>query len=158
MTPRESRSAMNISTALRSMADDERAISPVIGVILMISLAVIVASMVGGFTLGMGDNVPKQPPDAEFTFDYNVNDGTVSVTHDGGQPFTADTTQSLVIKQTGSTTATVVWVDGSTGAFPITAGDQVTPAFVLQSGDEIRVIWTSADGSSTDTLDRFRVP
>lgn len=140
------------------MADDERAISPVIGVILMISLAVIVASMVGGFTLGMGDSVPKQPPDAEFTFDYNVNDGTVSVTHDGGQPFTADTTQSLVIKQTGSTTATVVWVDGSTGSFPITAGDQVAPAFVLESGDEIRVIWTSADGSSTDTLDRFRVP
>lgn len=149
---------MNLDKTLRVMAGDERAISPVIGVILMISLAVIVASMVGGFTIGMGDSVPEQPPDAEFTFDYNANAGTISVTHDGGEPFTAENTQHLVVKQTGSTTASVTWVDSTTGAFPVTAGDQLTPTLTLASGDEIRVVWLSADGSSTDTLDRFRIP
>ncbi len=158
MVPRELRSHMNLEETLRTMADDERAISPVIGVILMISLAVIVASMVGGFTLGMGDNIQQQPPDAGFTFDYNANAGTITVTHDGGQPFTEDNTQSLIVRQTGSTTASVVWVDGSTGSFPVTAGDQIAPSFTLVSGDEIRVVWLSADGSSTDTLDRFRIP
>lgn len=137
---------------------DDRAISPVIGVILMISLAVLIASMIGGFTLGMGDNLRAHAPDSEFTFDYNANGGTISITHDGGQPFTAENTQSLLIRQTGSTTASEVWVDGTTGAFPVTAGDQITPTFTLASGDEIRVVWISADGESTDTLDRYKIP
>jgi FlaG/FlaF family flagellin (archaellin) len=151
-------SSMNIPTRFRPPATDDRAISPVIGVILMISLAVLVASMIGGFVLGMGDNLQAQAPDAGFTFDYNANDGTISITHDGGQPFTADNTQSLMVRQTGSATATEVWVDGTTGAFPVTAGDQITPSFTLASGDEVRVVWISADESSTDTLDRFRIP
>lgn len=149
---------MNIRSNHRPPRTDDRAISPVIGVILMISLAVLVASMIGGFTLSMGDNLQAQAPDAGFTFSYNANAGTISITHDGGQPFTTDNTQSLLVKQTGSSTATEVWVDGSTGAFPVTAGDQLSPSFTLASGDEIRVVWLSADGSSTDTLDWFTIP
>lgn len=137
---------------------DDRAISPVIGVILMVSLAVLIASVIGGFTLDMGDNLQEKSPDADFTFDYNANAGTITVTHDGGAPFNAENTQSLVVKQTGSASASEVWVDGTTGAFPVTAGDQLTPSFTLTSGDEIRVIWISADGSSTDTIERFRIP
>ena len=108
----ESCSTMNIPTRFRPPGTDTRAISPVIGVILMISLAVLVASMIGGFVLGMGDNLQAPAPDAGFTFNYNANEDTISVTHDGGQPFTADNTQSLMIRQTGSATATEVWVDG----------------------------------------------
>lgn len=151
-------SAKNIPNRLLPPPTDDRAISPVIGVILMISLAVLIASMIGGFTLGMGDNLQANAPDAQFTFDYNANAGTIAVTHDGGQPFTAETTQSLVVKQTGSATVSEVWVDGTTGAFPVTAGDQLSPTFTLASGDEIRIIWVSADGSSTDTLDKYRIP
>lgn len=149
---------MNIPTTPGPPRTADRAISPVIGVILMISLAVLVASMIGGFTLSMGDNLQAQAPNAGFTFSYNANAGTISVTHDGGQPFTTANTKSLLVRQTGSATATEVWVDGSTGAFPVTAGDQLTPSFTLASGDEIRVVWLSADGASTDTLDRFRIP
>lgn len=137
---------------------DDRAISPVIGVILMISLAVLVASMIGGFTLSMGDNLQAQAPDAAFSFSYTANTGELTITNDGGQPFTAENTQSIVIKQAGSTDASQVWIDGSTGSFPLTAGDQISPSFTLTSGDEVRVIWLSADGSSSDTLDRFRIP
>lgn len=137
---------------------DDRAISPVIGVILMISLAVLVASMIGGFTLSMGDNLQAQAPDAAFSFAYTANSGELTITNDGGQPFTTENTQSIVIKQAGSADATEVWVDGSTGSFPLTAGDQISPGFTLASGDEVRVIWLSADGSSSDTLDRFRIP
>lgn len=147
-----------MNTRHHLLTDDTRAISPVIGVILMISLAVLIASMIGGFALGMGDNLQTNAPEATFTFDYNANAGTISVTHDGGQPFSAENTQQVIIKQTGSTTASQVWIDSTTGTFPLTAGDQLSPSFTLTSGDEIRVIWVSADGRSTDTLDQYKIP
>jgi flagellin-like protein len=41
--------------------DDTEAVSPVIGVILMVSITVILAAVIGTFVLGLGDNVEEQP-------------------------------------------------------------------------------------------------
>ena len=37
--------------------DDSRAVSPVIGVILMVAITVILAAVIGTFVLGLGDSV-----------------------------------------------------------------------------------------------------
>ena len=45
---------MNLKSAFQ---DSERAVSPVIGVILMVAITVILAAVIGTFVLGLGDNL-----------------------------------------------------------------------------------------------------
>lgn len=41
--------------------DDNRGVSPVIGVILMVAITVILAAVIGTFVLGLGENVEQNP-------------------------------------------------------------------------------------------------
>jgi flagellin-like protein len=74
----------------KSIFTDDDAVSPVIGVILMVAITVILAAVIGTFVLGLGDQVSNTSPSASFTFDYsNSSQGSIpgdslSVTHDGG--------------------------------------------------------------------------
>ncbi|GAB7089952.1 hypothetical protein JCM18237_02230 [Halorubrum luteum] len=72
---------MNINTAFQG---DERAVSPVIGVILMVAITVILAAVIGTFVLGLGDQVGDSAPQATFSID-DVDDNTIEVTKTGGQ-------------------------------------------------------------------------
>lgn len=67
----------------RSDADD-RAVSPVIGVILMVAITVILAAVIGTFVLGLGDQLGDTAPQASYTIDGN-NSAVVNVTKTGGQ-------------------------------------------------------------------------
>jgi flagellin-like protein len=42
-------------------AGEDRAVSPVIGVILMVAITVILAAVIGTFVLGLGENVESNP-------------------------------------------------------------------------------------------------
>ena len=74
---------------LRQLIDDDDAVSPVIGVILMVAITVILAAVIASFVLGLGGN-QQATPTASFTFDYTQNDGStqevnyLTITHDGG--------------------------------------------------------------------------
>jgi flagellin-like protein len=65
--------------------DDSRAVSPVIGVILMVAITVILAAVIGTFVLGLGDNIDSAP---QASVDFEAGDigGTnvTNVTHRGG--------------------------------------------------------------------------
>ncbi|ELZ38677.1 type IV pilin [Halorubrum tebenquichense] len=63
---------------------EDRAVSPVIGVILMVAITVILAAVIGTFVLGLGDQLGDTAPQATFTVD-SVSDGSVNVTKTGGQ-------------------------------------------------------------------------
>lgn len=54
--------------------EENRAVSPVIGVILMVAITVILAAVIGTFVLGLGDQV-QQSPRAGVSFDA-INDET----------------------------------------------------------------------------------
>ena len=77
---------------LKKLLEDDDAVSPVIGVILMVAITVILAAVIGTFVLGLGDQVQNTNPQASFTFDqgtYQVSGSTteftaVTITHDGG--------------------------------------------------------------------------
>jgi len=75
---------------LKNLFDDDRAVSPVIGVILMVAITVILAAVIGTFVLGLGDQVQSTTPQASFGFDQGTEtiDGTdftsVTVTHESG--------------------------------------------------------------------------
>ena len=69
---------------------DERAVSPVIGVILMVAITVILAAVIGTFVLGLGGQVSETAPQASVTItDASGSNGDILIAHDGGDSFNA---------------------------------------------------------------------
>jgi len=125
--------------------DNERAVSPVIGVILMVAITVILAAVIGAFVLGLGDQVSDTPPNAQIGFDFSTN--SVELSHDGGDNIQND---SVSITASGSEVTTASWGDGT----EISAGDTInvttslTNESNLGSGYTVRVIWTGSDSGN----------
>ena len=63
---------------------DDRAVSPVIGVILMVAITVILAAVIGTFVLGLGDQLGDTAPQASFDIE-NVDGDNVTFIKTGGQ-------------------------------------------------------------------------
>jgi len=66
---------------------DKRAVSPVIGVLLLVGITVILAGVVGAFALNTFGTT-ESPPSASFEYEYN--DSAVEITHIGGEDIDAD--------------------------------------------------------------------
>jgi len=65
-------------------SDDERAVSPVIGVILMVAITVILAAVIAAFVLDLGDSVGEEAQagvtlDVDETADGNITVGVTSL-------------------------------------------------------------------------------
>ncbi len=79
----------------KQLFDDDRAVSPVIGVILMVAITVILAAVIGTFVLGLGDQVQSTTPQASFGFDQGTEEidsgdfTSVTVTHETGDTIDA---------------------------------------------------------------------
>ena len=69
-------------------ADEERAVSPVIGVILMVAITVILAAVIGTFVLGLGDSV-EATPQATLSID-EVDNEEIVLRHGGGDTIYSD--------------------------------------------------------------------
>ncbi|WP_411966290.1 type IV pilin [Haloferax sp. YSMS24] len=154
---------------IKEFLTESRAVSPVIGVILMVAITVILAAVIGTFVLGLGDQVSETAPQASFSFEYtNGSPDTLEVTHESGDSIGA-TELSLVSSEEYSNSSTLTNV--STGftfdqfdgvGSDINAGTTIT-AYSKASGDDIgdqtfRVVWTSESGSSSATLQKWSGP
>ena len=62
---------------------DEKAVSPVIGVILMVAITVILAAVIASFVFGIGSKAPKTAPTVQFT--ASANSSAIVITDTGGQ-------------------------------------------------------------------------
>lgn len=71
---------MNLKTAFQ---DNDRAVSPVIGVILMVAITVILAAVVGTFVLGLGDQIGGSATAGVTVDGDNTTDVTVTLTNLG---------------------------------------------------------------------------
>jgi flagellin-like protein len=137
---------------IKNIFADEDAVSPVIGVILMVAITVILAAVIGTFVLGLGDQVQNNAPQATFSFDYEGSGSgpyTVTATHDGGDTFNDENTQSLVLQS--------VDAGGSTVSSAFTVGSGVSAGTSqdisnIGGGEDVRIIWTSANGGNTATV------
>ncbi len=139
---------------IKELFTEDRAVSPVIGVILMVAITVILAAVIGAFVLGLGDNVSETAPSAQIDFDYGTD--SVTLTHDGGNSF-ANTSVTLTGPD-GEISDLDSW--GSDGT--VSAGSSIT----LGNGDvttavsedqTIRVVW-QGDGGSSSTIARSTTP
>jgi len=97
---------------------DQKAVSPVIGVILMVAITVILAAVIGTFVLGLGDQVSKSAPQASLqaedaadssTIDEGNTENLIELQHKGGDTIQQDDTD---IKVSDGTDSAVIW-DGS---------------------------------------------
>lgn len=145
------------------LADDENAVSPVIGVILMVAITVILAAVIASFVLGLGpsDAAPTVNFDSEFD-SGGPDSGGLDVTVSGGDPvpvsqlsFSGDVAD--VYESPGSAASDTQWPTNnasttSDGETAITAGDEVTVG-VSTLPYEVSLIWES-DGTS-QTLTTF---
>lgn len=57
-------------------SEDGRAVSSVIGVILMVAVTVVIATVIATFVLGVGEKVDDAPPQLEFDFDQDQEEFT----------------------------------------------------------------------------------
>ena len=69
---------MKLKTLFQSDESD-RAVSPVIGVILMVAITVILAAVIGTFVLGLGDSI-EQNQSAGVSIDESTSPYTVTIT------------------------------------------------------------------------------
>jgi len=81
-----------INMDIKQLFEDDDAVSPVIGVILMVAITVILAAVIASFVLGLGNQTNTGAPTTTIGFNYEqvyendntVNLGTLKVSHDGG--------------------------------------------------------------------------
>jgi flagellin-like protein len=68
-----------------SFQRDQRGVSPVIGVILMVAITVVMGAVVAGFAYGYLGNTPKAPSVALTVIDDPTDQNSVLVKHNGGE-------------------------------------------------------------------------
>ncbi|QLG28656.1 type IV pilin N-terminal domain-containing protein [Halorarum halophilum] len=146
----------------KQLFKDERAVSPVIGVILMVAITVILAAVIGTFVLGLGNNLQQTAPNANFDFDYSsagnspTNPYRVDATHEGGATIDEDNADSLEL----------VAESGQSVEFPSTVSSGTTASLNNLGGTDnsvpasttVRVIWTAHDGGNSQSLAEGKTP
>ena len=146
---------MNIKDLL---TDDNRAVSPVIGVILMVAVTVILAAVIGAFVLDLGDDASSTVPQAQFSYDFDDNTN-VSIIHTSGDDIDKDTIRVTVAgdeaypNEPGYLNSTG-WEDDTIGVADrldiFNGTDSGNPA--AETGDTIRIIWENPSGGESNTL------
>jgi flagellin-like protein len=129
-------------------AEDDRAVSPVIGVILMVAITVILAAVIGTFVLGLGDQVQDAPPNANFDVEFDSpNDGNFTVTHTGGETVPA----SEIVIVTADNRST--WENGDPGNINATNSVNNDDLDLDGSTSEVQVVWESPSGGNSAILE-----
>jgi flagellin-like protein len=115
---------------------DDSAVSPVIGVILMVAITVILAAVIGTFVLGLGDQV-EQNARAGINADVDAADQNVSIS-----VTTLDNSDYVLVRGAGSLN-----VYGSPNA---SDGDPVSDnVYLSQTGTNVQLGGTSDSGTLT---------
>ncbi|RXK46232.1 type IV pilin [Halorientalis pallida] len=168
---------------LKQLLSDDDAVSPVIGVILMVAITVILAAVIATFVLGLGEQVSSTAPQASFNFQFEEaqdnTDGVLTATHDGGDSIKAN--QLYLRGQNGSNAKSsfgydVTWSDmiggpsgfGASSAISGSASGEVGSTSAVTGGDflefpvgtdgQIRLIYESQQGDSSATISTWEGP
>lgn len=155
---------------LKRLLSDDDAVSPVIGVILMVAITVILAAVIASFVLGLGSQT-EVAPTADFSFNYDPGNQNVTVTHSGGDNVRGDELfmrgQELDVQPTQS------WMDNATTTTAADMSGQIEGVSAVVSGDSwevdldesgspgayvLRVTWESTAGDTSSELAVDRGP
>jgi len=139
---------------LKELFEDEDAVSPVIGVILMVAITVILAAVIGAFVLGIGGEQSVAP---QVQFDTEEKDHWANFTHSSGESID-DPNNTL--SYAGPVNVTAIDSLGSDenaqdiSDDTLTVGDTLSAALEpgASNGDDVRVVWSAPGSSDTTAL------
>ena len=120
---------------------EERAVSPVIGVILMVAITVILAAVIGTFVLDLGQSAGVTAPQASLSVSANTNSENISISHNGGDGL--DSGQTRIIVTNESNSESITWNEQAAGTSSILSVG-TTAKIDLDGGN--RIDW-NGDGS-----------
>ena len=133
---------------LNELFADDDAVSPVIGVILMVAITVILAAVIGTFVIGIGSQ-QQTTPSASFDYVYSVSDSELTITHNGGDTFNTENTASISIRGQPVQNDPVDW------SIPVSAGDQ--QSVDIDGTGTVKIVWTANSGGRTNVVGSFDV-
>ena len=132
---------------------DDRGVSPVIGVILMVAITVILAAVIGAFVLELGSSVATEQPQASFDFEFNGSN--VTFTHQGGSEID-NSSISVVLNKS--------YYNWSDADGIITAGESMDSSNMSMDSsdistysggaDTVQVVWNGENGQSAVLAER----
>ncbi|MEE6211041.1 type IV pilin N-terminal domain-containing protein [Salarchaeum sp. III] len=164
--------------------DDDRAVSPVIGVILMVAITVILAAVIGAFVLNLGQDIQNTAPTASIgatDAGQQLNDTDTQtvlyINHQQGDSIKQSNLRITVSNQSGAQIADITWntsserwdpgsgdLNISSGALSdssFDAGDQLTLKEVtganVTAGQTLTVQIIDKDSGSTVSTPTVRV-
>ena len=152
---------------LKQLLTEDRAVSPVIGVILMVAITVILAAVIGTFVLGLGEGV-QSTPQAKFAFDYQ--NSNLTVTHEGGAAISAEelsVTASTDFDWYNDSAPGWETVSDNTETFSTMGVDsEVSAGTSVKLGNNgndfdsatVRVVWSDTDTDKSATLGKWSGP
>jgi len=136
----------------KQLLTDDDAVSPVIGVILMVAITVILAAVIASFVLGLGDSTSTTPT-ADFNFDYDNTTKNVTVSHSTGDNIDADRVEVLIDGDPAAVQFSGEISSGSSISF-----NETDDSTGITGGETIKVTWQSEDQESSSTLSEYTVP
>ena len=117
---------------------DEKGVSPVIGVILMVAITVILAAVIGTFVLNLGGSV-SETPQAPLTADIDASYSN-SAPSDGN-----DVEGSVTVKMLNTGNVDSVEIDGDDSKFTVSASGSASATDTDSDGDNEGVLNAAGD-------------
>ena len=148
---------MQIKQTLKEfVTGDERGVSPVIGVILMVAITVILAAVIGTFVLGLGDSV-QQNAQAGVSFSQeSLDSGGFEVTVTVNSVQSADSIEYQVINAQDSDSD-----EGTDGFSSNTIAASVGTTEIIGDGDPLesgdRIVVRASFQGNTNVISEYTV-
>ena len=127
---------------LKQLFAEERAVSPVVGVALLIAITVILAAVIGGVVLGIGPtgvDAPQAQLNAEFS---STDDTNVTISHNGGDELSGEV---VVLNQSGDQIGNVSGLSAGKSK-TISDDSNVT---------KVTVVWQDPNSNSESVIAEF---
>jgi flagellin-like protein len=138
---------------------NDEAVSPVIGVILMVAITVILAAVIAAFVFGTVGEVKKEKEiavAASQTRDASSGQYSTTVTYHGGNDFRYLLALEATIRVPGGTPDSgFTWDYASMGTPPVPVGTTGTIPLGSPGADHVIVVATFTDGTRQLILDTY---
>jgi len=134
---------------LKGLFTDDDAVSPVIGVILMVAITVILAAVIGAFVLDIGGSQESAPQVQWEWSDGTPNSTAIQVSHGSGDTVTSPS--QITVDNSSGDFGTL---DSLTGAPSDSWSSSDTGSFDVGGtySGTVSLVWESSDGSQSSEI------
>lgn len=133
-----------------SSRTDDRGVSPVIGVALLIAITVTLVAVIGAVVMGIGPTASAPEAKMDFSTAANGSNYDVTLEHDGGDALNAE---HVTVKTNGTTSHML----SSNTSAEFTAGDSATIVRNASVGTTVTLVWDDPDSDKSRVLAEMEI-